>query len=514
MFLIDRKIPWLIQPQYPVKPDPSHNLFSKLAYLRATYPSFGSEQKDDRAFEAGPGGYGIKLNGGTVATSTTESGLPTAASDPFTLELLVSITSLASLAQIFGFGDDPFNSSPGGSKREILGYLGSPLHIYFYGENADADSGLAWEVTGIPQHVIVTWSGSGNVYFYKSTLNGSIETANVALSAALTACVNSNVYSGGMHRSGTVEPTAVFYKRAIYKTYLVADQAYDLIKNTWANFQPQSNRIYSSNAGGLTLALTDATHAQTADSIALTQAHFLILQEALSAHLTDAIVLTQAHNLTLAEMLHAQSADNVALSQVHVISVSDAGHAHSADSVILTQAHNLTLQEATHPHLADVVVLGAAGTLVVSDGLHAHLADGLVLTQQHVLLVQVADHVHAADTLSLTQAHNLTLAEALHAQLADNVVFSGGVTLVLTDAVHPHSADGITISVAYSLAIQDAIHATLADNPALGQVHQLIVSNALHDMLAGNIAFTVIPTPDSRVLLIKAENRVLVVARS
>lgn len=279
----------------------------------------------------------------------------------------------------------------------------------------------------------------------------------------------------------------------------------------------------------------DATHGQVADNVTLTQAQFLVLSDILHAHLADSITLTGGGILTIADAFHGHLADNVVLTSDQFLTLSDALHGQVADNLTLTQAHSLALADAvhgqladqltliqqqylstadaTHGHSADTITLGAAGTLVIPDMIHGHAADNVALTQVHAILVQDATHGQSADNVSLSQAHNLTMADAVHGMASDSIALSSSATLVLSDVTHAHSADAVTLSVGYLLAIQDAVHATLADSVILSQVHQLIVSDALHGLLSNNIAFAVIPTPDSRVLIVQAEGRILIVAR-
>jgi hypothetical protein len=62
---------------------------------------------------------------------------------------------------------------------------------------------------------------------------------------------------------------------------------------------------------GYLLAIQDASHAHTADSLGLTQTHLLSVQDAAHAHSADSPTLTQTHNLAVADALHAHTANNI-----------------------------------------------------------------------------------------------------------------------------------------------------------------------------------------------------------
>lgn len=129
----------------------------------------------------------------------------------------------------------------------------------------------------------------------------------------------------------------------------------------------------------------------------------LVIQGATHAHTADSLALTQDHSLTIADASHGQASDVLALTQTHVLAVQDATHAHAADSPTLAQVHALAIQDATHSHAADNATLEAGATdLVIQDASHAHSADNLVLAQTHVLAVADATHAHSAANVTLS----------------------------------------------------------------------------------------------------------------
>lgn len=110
-----------------------------------------------------------------------------------------------------------------------------------------------------------------------------------------------------------------------------------------------------------------------------------------------------ATNLVIQDASHAHSADNLALTLDTTLAIADAAHAHAADNVTLS--------------------ISSGTDLVVQDADHAHTADNLALTLDTTLAVQDATHAHTAENLELTVtgSSDLTIQDATHAHSADNV---------------------------------------------------------------------------------------------
>jgi len=224
------------------------------------------------------------------------------------------------------------------------------------------------------------------------------------------------------------------------------------------------------DAGGTpTLVVADATHAHSADNVALTQHNALVVDDALQAHTVDAVALVQHNLLAVAETLHGHTVDNVTLTVGAGLVVADALQAHTVDNVDLTQHNVLAVDDALHAHSADNVTLTAAGGLTVQDALHGHTVDNVALTQHNVLAVDDALHGHTVDELGLTQHNTLAVADAVQAHTADAVVLSQHVVLVVAEAVHAHTVDAVALTQHNVLTVADAFHAHLAE-PALFQI--------------------------------------------
>lgn len=228
---------------------------------------------------------------------------------------------------------------------------------------------------------------------------------------------------------------------------------------------PFTDQEIRENAGiaSVFVAPADTAHAHTADSVALTQANVLTVQDAVHAHAAESPTLTQAHTLAVADTAHGHVAGSVALTQASTLAVADAGHGHAADAVSLTQAHTLSIADAAHGHTAESPALTLAGSLAVSDSLHTHTADALTLTQASQLVIQSALHAHTADSPALSVAFLLAVSDALHAHAAENPALSVAGALVVADALHAHAADSLALTQAHVLVVTDALHGHSAD---------------------------------------------------
>jgi hypothetical protein len=103
-------------------------------------------------------------------------------------------------------------------------------------------------------------------------------------------------------------------------------------------YTPPTYNTIDFNLLRLVLVIQNATHAQAADNISLTQHHVLVVQSALHAHAADNVALTQHHVLAIQNSSHAQTADNVTLTAYSLyvtLTIQNATHVHSADNIEL-----------------------------------------------------------------------------------------------------------------------------------------------------------------------------------
>lgn len=251
-------------------------------------------------------------------------------------------------------------------------------------------------------------------------------------------------------------------------------------------------KLHVEYTGDIELVVADATHAHSADNVALFQAHTLAVNAADHAHAADNIALIQQYTLAIAEALHNHSADNIVLTQAHILAMAEALHLHSSDPIALFQAHQIAMDDALHPHTADPIVL----------------------TQAHVLAIAEILHNHSSDPITLSQVHHLIVAACGHAHTADNIVLYLGALLVVQDALHAHTAENITLFQAHQLLVNAGLHVLASDPIALSQVHSLIVNGALHSQLADNIILDIIMEyAQMPTRLIPAEDPILIADR-
>lgn len=240
-------------------------------------------------------------------------------------------------------------------------------------------------------------------------------------------------------------------------------------------------------ASGTALVVQDATHAHTAENVALTQHQVLAVANATSAHTAANVALTQHQVLTVADATHGHTAANVTLIQHQVLTVASSTHGHTAEAVTLTQHQVLAVDGATHGHTAANVGLTQHQVLAVDGAVHGHSATNLSLAQVVTLVVADATHGHTAESVTLVQHHVLAVADATHGHSAESVTLVQHHVLVVASSTHGHSADNVTLGVAGVLGVHDATHGHTAGNVALTQHQVLTVASSTHGHTAGNI---------------------------
>jgi hypothetical protein len=326
------------------------------------------------------------------------------------------------------------------------------------------------------------WNGDDSSSFY---LSGKLLTQ--------TGSDNYN-YDGlrlGARGTGTYPYAGAIDGVFIYGRALSASEVLQLYYDPFCMFQvPSRAKYFYLPTGDYTLAVQDAVHLHSTDSIALTQIHNLALQELAHAHGLDSFALTQVHNLAVDELIHAHGLDAINLIQVHNLLVADLVHSHGIDSVAITQVHNLIIQELAHGHLLDAVVLDVSVMLAVQNLLHNHSTDGVNLTQIHLLAIQELIHNHGLENLTISQVHHLAVGELSHGHVLDQIDLITGAILAIADLAHGHSLDTIALAQTHFLSLSDLAHAHLIDPAILTQVHNLIVQELQHNHLLDNVQFS------------------------
>lgn len=159
-----------------------------------------------------PGGFGSI---GTVGDAdayvqnAASSGLPTGASSPWTFAFWHRTRTLKSLSCPFGFGEEARGAGGTvGAKRAVLQFGGAGDY-YFWGENRDWDTGVAWDVDSTWHHVAFTYDAAsgafGDLRFYR---DGRLAAGPNTLASTLTTA-GSYLYACTKHPSGT-SPDADF----------------------------------------------------------------------------------------------------------------------------------------------------------------------------------------------------------------------------------------------------------------------------------------------------------------
>lgn len=127
------------------------------------YSGAGDTPADRWQYAPPLGRWSLSLDGGTRQMSAIASGLPVYATDAFTIAFWHNTPAVVSLANLFGFGDILPTNGGGGTERYIITYLG---HYYFWGSNADWDTGIAVDADETWHHIAFTFDGA-YLQFYR-----------------------------------------------------------------------------------------------------------------------------------------------------------------------------------------------------------------------------------------------------------------------------------------------------------------------------------------------------------
>lgn len=164
------------------------------------------------------GGWGcVDLVGGSdqSVVATAAAGLPTAAAAAWTTAFWHRTRSYVSLAQYFGFGHTLPGSgaTPAGLGRYMLAFNN---HYYFWGNDADLDFGVAFDVDSAWHRVAVTCDGS-TLRLYRDGVAAASGSRPGALATAGT-----DVTIGSHHYAISSGPDAQFDDLAIWARELSA----------------------------------------------------------------------------------------------------------------------------------------------------------------------------------------------------------------------------------------------------------------------------------------------------
>ena len=258
---------------------------------------------------------------------------------------------------------------------------------------------------GAVYRVVAVFTANGG---RKLFVNGALAASN----ATARNPTGLNKFQTGLYHGGTASGYASPFKGVIGDSillpYALADaEAADLSANPHQIFE-RTIYVPSLSAGGaVNLVIANATHAQNADSFALTS------QTA----------------LTIADAAHAQLADNLTLQAGALLAVADATHAHTLAAPTLTTQQLLAIADALHAQYADNVNLSNAPFLAIQDATHAQVADAFALSVQTLLAVQDMQHAQTAEVVTLGVVGEVMLAiqSLLHSHRVDMVTFASGI---------------------------------------------------------------------------------------
>lgn len=180
----------------------------------------------------GTDGLALSIPGGSTDKWDAAGTWFVSATD-FTLEVLVSMTTAPSFANVFGVSDEVLPGVTASAKKRMFlcfGGIGNG-DIYFWGDGADLDSGVSWRTDGSLQHVFCTATG-GTMRFYRD----GVQIATGATPALGVASGTSYLVVGSRHTGGTATPAMKIFKASVRSRALSALEVARLTLSPWSEF--------------------------------------------------------------------------------------------------------------------------------------------------------------------------------------------------------------------------------------------------------------------------------------
>lgn len=209
----------------------------------------------------GPAGIGNNTTGALVDRRLLVDG-PLAATAPWTIAVTLSATANVSLSHIFGFGlfysGTALGASSTGQNRAILNYLNN---YYWWGESADWNTGVAFDIDGIVRTIVFAHDGT-NIYFYRA---GVLAGSTARPAGVSTTPAGRYAVLGNKHSSGTNSPSATIYNGRAWNRCLTASEVVEYSGNPNCVYAPRSIWVPVS-AGGAPAAF-QAAWARNANTI-------------------------------------------------------------------------------------------------------------------------------------------------------------------------------------------------------------------------------------------------------
>lgn len=248
-------------------------------------------------------GYAIKVTAAasSYVQTTIGVGLPTGATAPFTICGWVFGSTIVSLSHAFGFGSGPLNGSSSGTGngtiRGVLQFGGSGDY-YFWGVNADWDTGILWDTDSVWHHIGFT-ADATNIYFYRDGVQRGSATRPAALATAGT-----EITVGGRHSSASSFFTGSVDDFRIYNRRLDAPEFVTLYQAGYAGLRDAPTQYHELGAlkttGATAYTLTAAVGTFTLTGIAatLTRGYTLTALRGTFTLTGNAVNFATGHSLT------------------------------------------------------------------------------------------------------------------------------------------------------------------------------------------------------------------------
>jgi hypothetical protein len=153
------------------------------------------------------------------AQASAVTALPTGVGDDWSIVLWHRTRSLVSLSQYFGFGHGPLPTNPDeGKGRHVLCFNSN---YYFWAQNQDWDTGVAFDADSAPHMIAFTSDGS----FLRLYVDGALAAGPQAIPYNATA---GTFVTAGSHHSVGASPNADIDECAIFDFDLSAGEISDL----------------------------------------------------------------------------------------------------------------------------------------------------------------------------------------------------------------------------------------------------------------------------------------------
>lgn len=236
--------------QHPLSRDIAAIVFGRYA-AKQTSRLLSLTPSGSASVVSGRLGIGASFSGG--ADRLSFGPVPILASaDPFSVEVLCSVTAVPSLA---GFYGTRFISGDQGYARSLIAFGGgSNRNIYFWGQGSDLASGVDWRTDGSVQHVFVTRDGS-TMRFYRD----GVQIASGATPGLIDSYTTNCLGDTGFGWSSS--PTGVIFKGATYAKCLSNGEIAELTDSPF--IQCRQRRIWVPAGSSSTVPTITAVYADS-----------------------------------------------------------------------------------------------------------------------------------------------------------------------------------------------------------------------------------------------------------